>query len=154
MIYSGLRKKQGIIISGFAGIGKTGFRERVSFFDHITYYDLSSSYFRKDENWQKVYVDLAEALTEKYDYVFVSTHDVVIKELIARNDNFYIVYPKSYCKDEYRYRFMKRGNSQEYIDRFMKSWDKFIEQIDNVDYPKKISLRTGQYLSDVITRMR
>ncbi len=150
--YIGLQKKKGIIISGFAGIGKTDFNKYVPYYQNATYYDLPSAAFR--ENWEKVYVDCAEALCEKYNYVFVSTHDVVINELMSRNLKFYIVYPKGHCKDEYRQRFIKRGNSPEYIDKFMKNWDRFIDQIDRLDYPYKISLRTGQYLSDVISRIR
>ncbi len=149
-----LQKKKGIIISGFAGIGKTDFNSYVPYYQKATYYDLPSAMFRKNDGWEKVYVDCAEALCEKYDYVFVSTHDVVIDELISRNSKFYIVYPKGHCKEEYKQRFIKRGNSLEYIDKFMRNWDKFIAQIDNLDYSNKISLRTGQYLSDVISRIR
>lgn len=149
---SNLKKKKGIIISGFAGIGKSNFNNYVPYYQNATYYDLPSSVFK--EGNEKIYVDCAEALCEKYDYVFVSTHDFVINELIKRNLKFYIVYPKSHCKDEYKQRFIKRGNSPEYIEKFMKNWDKYIIQIDRLDYPYKISLRTGQYLSDVISRIR
>lgn len=110
-----LREKQGIIICGFAGIGKTSIRDAVPSYQKISLYDLSSHAFVKDPGWEKNYVECAAALAKKYDYVFTSTHDVVINELIRRNEKFYIVYPYRHCKDEYVERFRKRGNSEEYI---------------------------------------
>ena len=154
MSYFGLAPKKGVIISGFAGIGKTGLKEHCPNFEDKKIFDLSSSYFRKNPGWEKVYCDLAENLTKEYDYIFVSTHNMVIDELISRGIKFYIVYPKQYCKDEYVQRFINRGNSQEYISKFIKNWDYFIKLLDDVPIRDKITLRTGQYLSDVITRLR
>ena len=105
-------------------------------------------------DWEKTYIDCAEALAEKYDYVFLSTHDMAIDELISRGAKFYIVYPKAHCKFEYMQRFKDRGNSQEYIDKFMKNWDSFIARLDRLETNNKVTLRTGQYLSDVIERLR
>jgi broad-specificity NMP kinase len=149
-----IKRKKCVIISGFAGIGKTKIKEHVPNFEHVNIYDLSSSYFRKDADWEKVYCDIVEALAEKYDYVFISAHQVVISEMISRGIPFYIVYPRRHCRDEYRERFKLRGDSEDYINKFMKRWDTFIDLLDNVDYDRKITLRTGQYLSDVIGRMR
>lgn len=149
-----IKKHKGIIVCGFAGIGKTNFNNFVPYYEKATFYDLKSSDFRKNEGWEKTYVDCAEALCQKYELVFVSTHDSVIDELIKRQDNFYIVYPKQHCKEEYKERFMQRGDTSEYIDKFMKNWDRFIWQIDRLNLDNKISLRTGQYLSDVISRIR
>lgn len=153
-MFSSLFKKKGIIICGFAGIGKTNFSSYVPNFENITYYDLQSTHFRKNEGWEKTYIDCAEALTEKYDYVFLSTHDTAINELINRGTKFYIVYPKAHCKFEYKERFKNRGNTDEYINKFMKNWDSFIERLDRLETNNKVSLRTGQYLSDVIERLR
>ena len=153
-MFSSMFKKKGIIICGFAGIGKTNFSSYVPNFENVTYYDLQSSYFRKNEGWEKTYIDCAEALAEKYDYVFLSTHDMAIDELISRGAKFYIVYPKAHCKFEYMQRFKDRGNSQEYIDKFMKNWDSFIARLDRLEINNKVTLRTGQYLSDVIERLR
>ena len=84
-----LREKQGIIICGFAGIGKTSIRDAVPSYQKISLYDLSSHAFVKDPGWEKNYVECAAALAKKYDYVFTSTHDVVINELIRRNEKLY-----------------------------------------------------------------
>ena len=148
------RKKEGIIISGFAGIGKTGFLEHFPEEREKKVFDLSSTYFRKNEGWEKVYCDLIEALSKEYDYVFVSTHNMVIDELLARGTKFYIVYPRRYCKDEYIERFLKRGSSKEYVVKFIKNWDYFIDMLDNVESDNKIELRSGQYLSDVLYKLK
>jgi len=148
------RKKQGIIISGFAGIGKTGFLEHFPHLADKRVFDLSSTYFRKNEGWEKVYCDLIETISKEYDYVFVSTHSMVIDELLARGTKFYIVYPRRYCKDEYVQRFLKRGSSKEYVAKFIKNWDHFIQMLDDVKSDKKIELRSGQYLSDVLHKLK
>jgi hypothetical protein len=149
-----LGKKKAIIISGFAGIGKSGLKDNVPYYDNVKIYDLSSSYFRKEEGWEKIYCDIVESMSDNYDFIFISTHDIVIREMLDRGNNFFIVYPRRNCKEEYRQRFIDRGNSKEYIDKFMKNWDNFIDMLDNVNYDKKITLRTGQYLSDVLIKLR
>ncbi|MDD4110349.1 MAG: hypothetical protein PHS54_02220 [Clostridia bacterium] len=147
-------KKKAVIISGFAGIGKSGLKENVPYYDNVRVYDLSSSYFRKEPGWEEVYCDIVECMVDKYDFIFISTHDIVIDEMKKRGNDFYIVYPLKQCKDEYCQRFIDRGSSREYVDKFMKRWSQFIDQLDNINYDKKITLRSGQYLSDVLNRLR
>lgn len=147
-------KKRGIIICGFAGIGKSSIREAVPYYKDIKLYDLQSHAFVKDYGWQRNYVECAIALAEKYDFVFLSTHDVVIDELQRRGEKFYIIYPSRYLKDEYMERFKMRGSSLDYITRFRAQWDNFINKLDDLKCDNKITLRSGQYLSDVILRLR
>ena len=142
---------KGIIISGFAGIGKTAIK---SILQNVSMYDLSSHSFAKNPGWEKTYIDCAIALSFHYDYLFISTHDTVIRELLTRNKKFYIVYPYPSCREEYKTRFMNRGNTREYIEKFMINWFNYIDMLDKVEYPYKIQLRKGMYLTDVIERMR
>ena len=146
-------EKKGIIICGFAGIGKSSIKDAIPYFKDVKLYDLQSHIFKKESGWQKTYVECALALRDKYDYVFLSTHDVVIDELKNRGEKFYIVYPNKYLKQEYLERFRKRGSSMDYILRFRERWDMFIDKLDSLDHEWKINLRTGQYLSDVILRL-
>ena len=101
MVFTSLKPQKGVIISGFAGIGKTGLIEHTPYYVGKKIFDLSSSFFRKNLGWEKVYCDIAINLANKYDYVFISTHNMVIDEMLSRGEKFYIVYPKQYCKDEY-----------------------------------------------------
>lgn len=149
-----IKSKKGIIISGFAGIGKSGLKDNVPYYDNVKIFDLSSTHFRKNPDWEKFYCDIVEVLVDNYDFVFISAHDIVIREMIRRGNDFYIIYPKRHCKEEYRERFLKRGDSPEYIDKFMRNWNCFIDMLDNIDYNKKITLRTGQYLSDILNKLR
>ena len=148
------RQKEGIIICGFAGIGKTSIRTAVPSYQKIELYDLQSHVFKKELDWQKTYVDCAIALRKTHDYVFLSTHDVVIDELIRRKEKFYVVYPYRHCKDEYIERFKKRGNTNDYIKRFMDRWDIFINKIEKLMHVNRIALRRGQYLSDILPRIK
>ncbi|MGN0748503.1 MAG: hypothetical protein ACI4L1_02370 [Christensenellales bacterium] len=149
-----LDNKRAIIISGFAGVGKTGLVEHASFYEKKKIFDLSSSYFRKNEGWEKIYCDIVESISKEYDYIFISNHKQVVDEMLKRGLKFYIVYPMRNCRDEYVRRFIERGNSEEYITKFIKNWDRFISELDNVKSENKIKLRSGQYLSDVIGRLR
>ena len=149
-----LDNKRAIIISGFAGVGKTGLVEHASFYEKKKIFDLSSSYFRKNEGWEKIYCDIVESISKEYDYIFISNHKQVVDEMLKRGLKFYIVYPMQNCRDEYVRRFIERGNSEEYITKFIKNWDRFISELDNVKSENKIKLRSGQYLSDVIGRLR
>lgn len=146
--------KKGIIICGFAGIGKSSIQKHSDLYTTIKYYDLQSHNFVKHPGWEKSYIDCACSLAKENDYVFVSTHDVVIKELMNRDVKFYIVYPYRYCKDEYMERFKQRGSDMEYIKRFMLRWDMFVNNIENLTHVNKIPLRRGQYLTDVLYRIR
>jgi len=65
---------KGNIYIGYQGIGKSSTAGN-------SYIDLESSYFPKEENWYKNYCGLAFSLAEQGYNVFISSHEVVRKEL-------------------------------------------------------------------------
>ena len=104
----------GIIISGFSNIGKSS----LSKFKDLNYIDFDTHFFRKEEGWEKMYVECLLALSSKYDYVFITTHGVMLERLNELGIEYYLVYPKRELKDEYKNRAISRNSSEEFVNGF------------------------------------
>ena len=63
---------------------------------------------------------------------------------------YYLCYPKRKAKNVYWKRYIKRGNSQEFLSIFIGDWDSFMDTLREDTYGKRIILRPNQYLSDVL----
>lgn len=140
----------GIIISGFSNIGKSSLKK----FKDINYIDFDTHFFRKDEGWEKMYVECLLALSSKYDYVFITTHGVMLEELNKLGIEYYLVYPKRELKEEYRERAISRNSSEEFVNGFFSRWDEHISDCEKNTFAKKIVLESGEYLSDVIDKVK
>ena len=139
----------GIIISGFSNIGKSSLLK----FKNINYIDFDTHFFRKEEGWEKMYVECLLALSSKYDYVFITTHGVMLEELNKLGIEYYLVYPKRELKEEYRKRAISRNSSEEFVNGFFSRWDEHISDCEKNNFAKKIVLESGEYLSDVIDKI-
>lgn len=56
-------------------------------------------------------------------------------------------------KDEYINRYRNRGNDEKFIRFIESNWDSFINDIEKEWFPRKIKLKSGQYLSDVVDKL-
>lgn len=139
----------GIIISGFSNIGKSS----LSKFKDLNYIDFDTHFFRKEEGWEKMYVECLLALSSKYDYVFITTHGVMLERLNELGIEYYLVYPKRELKDEYKNRTISRNSSEEFVNGFFSRWDEHISDCEKNTFAKKIVLESGEYLSDVIDKI-
>lgn len=139
----------GIIISGFSNIGKSS----LSKFKDLNYIDFDTHFFRKEEGWEKMYVECLLALSSKYDYVFITTHGVMLERLNELGIEYYLVYPKRELKDEYKNRAISRNSSEEFVNGFFSRWDEHISDCEKNIFAKKIVLESGEYLSDVIDKI-
>ena len=74
------------------------------------------------------------------DVIFVSSHKSVRDALKNAGIPYYLIYPKKEMKDEWMYRFKKRGNDENFIKFQDEHWDEFIEDMDKETYPTKIQL--------------
>lgn len=139
----------GIIISGFSNIGKSSLTK----YKDIKCIDFDTHYFRKEEGWEKMYVECLLALVNKYDYVFITTHGIMLNRLNELGINYYLVYPKRELKEEYRNRAIVRKSSDDFVDGFFSRWDEHISDCEKNTFAKKIILESGEYLSDVIDKI-
>ena len=89
-----------MIIIGYQGIGKSSLAG-----PHLGYIDLESSNFKVDgmkiEGWQKIYCNIAKHLSYQGFKVFVSSHEVVRRELKGCNEDVVVIYPDLKLKDEW-----------------------------------------------------
>lgn len=86
------------------------------------------------------------------DIIFVSSHDVVRHALRSNGIEYTLVYPDRSLKKEWVDRFIGRGNNVGFIKFISDNWDKFIDEIENDEYPHKVRLPDGEtYIKDVIT---
>lgn len=63
-----MRKREAVVISGSAGVGKTELAKRYS-----NVLDLDCSAFSKSSDWPNNYIEAVNANLDKYDYVLVFT---------------------------------------------------------------------------------
>ncbi len=140
----------GIIVSGFSNIGKSSLLQHKD----IKSIDFDTHYFKKVENWEKIYVECVLALKEVYDYVLITTHGVMLEELNNRNIDYYLVYPNKDLKEEYRQRAINRNSNEDFVNGFFSSWDEHIHDCEKNKHAKKIILESNQYLSDVIDKLK
>ena len=82
--------------------------------------------------------------------ILIPSDSFVLYLLSVVNIPYYLCYPSWFSKRIYRKRFIKRGNSQEFLSIFIGKWKYFMRSFRNDTYGKHIKLRPHQYLSDVI----
>lgn len=63
-----------------------------------------------------------------------------------------LCYPESDLREEYRERFVQRGNSESFLNLFVDGWDGFLEPVRENTVGIHILLKSGMYLSDLKER--
>lgn len=148
--------KQTKIISGFPGVGKsTLFKYK----GDILISDSDSSLFSwiepgvRHPDFPGNYIEHIKGKIGELDYIFVSSHDVVREALNKEGLDYTIVYPSKKIKDEYIQRYIDRGNNEKFVKLLESNYELFINEIERETKPKLISLKKGQYLSDVLDKI-
>lgn len=99
-----------MIIAGYQGIGKSALAGT-----NNKFIDLESSNFfvdgKRDEEWYKVYVNIAEHLSQQGYVVFTSSHKAVRDELKRSEERVAIAYPNRALKREWLQKLQDRYNS-------------------------------------------
>lgn len=148
-----------MIISAFAGVGKTTFANKYS--DKVI--ELESGNFKwlndekSNENKRTInpkfpinYLEAIKSANSKYKIVLISQHEIIRKCLDAVRLDYIIVYPNIDTKQEYIDRYNNRGNLSNYVELMSKEWDNWIGALNNVNNHKKIILNHGEYLENYI----
>ncbi|MGI5842211.1 MAG: hypothetical protein ACOX6H_02830 [Christensenellales bacterium] len=143
-------KRKGVIVCGFFGIGKSSVNK---FRPDVSFYDLDAKHFVKQPGWEKVYVECALALRERYDIVALKSSDKVMNRLADLDEDFFLVYPNRYAKRDFVERAIKNGYSREWIQNFFAKWDEYLEEVEHEEHANKIVLQNGEYLSDIVDRL-
>lgn len=103
--------------------------------------DLESGNFwvdgKRADDWYKPYCQIAEHLSQQGYTVFVSSHEVVRKELEKSNEYVCIVHPSIELKNKWLYKLAKRyAMTQLDKDRkaFLNAKDRYNENINELKY--------------------
>lgn len=159
-----------MIIAGFAGVGKTTFcnthKNAIDFvampFKYENYDKISKEHSGESikghpdltlkTDWRYDYYDALIKTQEKYpDEIIVIPTDLQIMDWLERDNIAYtLVYPCYWAQEEYRKRFIERGNIEEFIDAFIYDWDYWMEELTSRADAHSIRLKSEQYFSDVI----
>lgn len=127
-----------LIVSGFAGIGKSYFAEKYK--DKYDILDLDSSsysWITKDDGTKEknpcFALDYLEAINDMrkcVDFLFVSTHEDIRREMKRHAIPFITVCPKREAKDQWIKRLKKRNPDDRIIPIMEENWDKFLDGLD------------------------
>ena len=90
----------------------------------------------------------------EYDYVLIPTDMEVIRRLREEYGRKVVLcYPADELKEEYRERFVSRGNSEEFLDLFIGDWDVFLGPVREYGNAVHIVMGAGEHLTDLKERL-
>jgi len=154
-----------MIVAGYSGVGKTYFASihpdvAIDFVVMPFKYYLDKK-VRYDESrkadpdlemrpeWPDNYV--RALLKQPKDKIILIPSDVnVLYQLEKAGIPYYLFYPKRKAKKIYKKRFIKRGNSKDFLSVFVDRWDSFMDSLREDTYGRHIKLKPKQYLTDVL----
>ena len=154
-----------MIVAAFAGTGKTYFAKNHPDIavdmvlmpykykiDPEAQYDESSKAnpnLEWNPEWPFNYIEAIKKLPS--DKIILIPSDSRVLNLLENEKIPYLLcYPKRKAKKAYRKRYIKRGNSQDFLSIFIGAWKSFMDTLREDTYGKHIILRPKQYLSDVL----
>ncbi len=158
--------KKGVIIAGFAGIGKTfcGARYRNCI-------DLESSPYKYiydrgsriqiekmkgapnrilNPDYPQNYINAIKEAVSKYDVVFVQLQPLDINLEYDKNHLDYIcIFPNLNTKTKLRNIYLDRGNNDAFADKCIEALNKFYDICNERDY-NVIELEEGEFIEDYL----
>lgn len=155
----------GIFVYAFTAAGKSTLAKKYknvidmesTLYKYICEHEDEKSKGRDDRtlnpDWPQNYFEALERVKDSYDYILISDNicDSWLKE---NNIVYYQVYPSEDLLDEYVERVRSRGNNQTFINYLVVNWKEWVQGCKNDNYASKhIELKSGQYLSDVLTNL-
>ena len=139
-----------MIVIGYQGIGKSTLagRER-------RYIDLESGNFwidgKRAEDWYKPYCQIAEHLSRQGYTVFVSSHEVVRKQLEDTGETVVVIYPainlRDYWVDKLHQRYMDSGLEKDWkaLKNAEERFDENIRELEESVFAYKLVIEKPDY---------
>ena len=115
-------------------------------------FNFETQEFEVNSEFPKNYVEQIKKLASEiggYEYVLISCHKEVRNELDAQGIPYVVVIPEVGCKNEYMKRYLKRGDSAEFMARMYANWEDWHEEIEG-NAPALIYLSAGEVLADIL----
>lgn len=154
----------GIVISGFGGIGKTELAKKYEnvidlesilwkwkYQEKIEQKNLEhyKSYDKRVPNpdYPNNYIKEIKKNLKKFDIVLVAYSTIIYEELVKNKIDFYLCYPEEDAKEIYLERYKKRGNNKKFIQNCLDYYEKAISEIKQKE-AQKIVLQGSETLED------
>lgn len=139
----------GVIISGFPGVGKSkAFEYWVDDYNGMHIEDSDSSKFQKDQ-FPDNYIAHIQNIISHNSLVFVSSHKTVREALKRAGMPFVLVYPHRKLLGEYIQRYIDRGSPASFIRLLFENLETWVTECEN-ETCEKIELEKGQYVSNIL----
>ena len=90
---------------------------------------------------------------EKYKYLVIPSDNRVLAMLKDKHIPYILCFPEINGKEEYKKRYIQRGNREEFIGIFIGGWDNLIKSLQQDTYGTRIVLSKDEYLLDVKERI-
>ena len=142
------------VISAFPGCGKTHFHNKHGIISDYWTLDSDSSKFDKANFPQNYLEHIKKSLENKCRFIFVSSHKPVREELVKEGIKFALVYPDIKLKDEYIQRYKDCGSNETFVKLLETNYENWITELTIQGGCEHIVLQSGQYLSDVIEKIK
>jgi len=155
-----------MIIAAFSGVGKTTlaklYPQKVTDFVCMPYKNYLDDEAENNEKgkanpdnilrleWPLNYVNAIVENDDKNRILLIPSDCYVLLSLQCLKIPYTLCYPQRKAKKVYHKRFIKRGNTKDFIDIFIGGWDKFMDGLENDSYGRHVVLKLNQFLSDVI----
>ena len=158
--------KKGIVIAGFAGIGKSMLASKYKNVVDLEIMEFKWDYKEKiadiekkkgnsnktrKEEWPENYIDAIQNATTNYDITLISTDDEILNELEKKEIEYILCYPTLECKNEYLDRYRKRGNTEAFIQRVAETFEDLIKGLQKYK-AKKIVLKNNETLESKLNQ--
>lgn len=118
----------GMIFVGYQGIGKSTLSKE----SHL-YIDLESSNFfvdgKRDDNWYKVYTNIANNLAQQGYIVFTSSHEVLRNYMREQNIEFVTICPSLELKDAWLNKLETRYEKTK-LDKDYRAWQNGLQMYE------------------------
>lgn len=160
-----------MIIAAFAGVGKTYFCNNIhnamdfvcmpyKYFMPETKKDMAEDEQLKGDfslemnpMYPSNYIKSIMDNIDKYEYLVIPSDKRVLKGLRNNKVSYILCYPTINAKDEYRKRYLRRGNTEDFIEIFIGRWDSFMKSLRADDYGIHIEMNKHEHLLDVKKRI-
>lgn len=161
--------KKGIIISAFAGLGKTTLANKYTNIldlestnyhwifekesrENLTNEELKGVKSRKlNEEWPQNYIKKILEAQREYDIILITASEEIRNILVKNNIDFIFAFPKSDSLQEIINRCIKRNNNEEFIEGIKEAFYKWQKDLENYNY-KVILVDKDEYLEDSLKR--
>ena len=152
----------GIVVAAFTGTGKTflsrQYPDKILDLECMPYkYNLKpgtvfdetdkATLWDIAEDWPHNYIKRIKEVLNNYDIILIPPDIIVLELLRCDGIPYILVYPNRRCKDEYKERFVLRGNQEEFIYVFIDGWDIFMDSFEKIYCSERLVLDIGDFLT-------